>query len=200
MKNYIVSAVALCAILALSSCTNNESEVLAVRLDKNSVELTKGESLQLNASVVPEQEADFVWFSEDDEYVKVDPAGLVTAVGLKREDPTSMEVTPVKVFVKYKNGADECEVKVLPLPAQKVEIDAADLVKIKQGETVSLDVKYYPEDADVKVVTWSTDYAAVAKVHKITGVVTGVEPGFATIKASYNEKIYDVVTVQVEPK
>ena len=53
MKKYIVSAAALCAILALSSCNNNESEVLAVRLDKNSIELTKGESFKLNASVVP---------------------------------------------------------------------------------------------------------------------------------------------------
>ena len=79
MKKYIVSAAALCAILALSSCNNNESEVLAVRLDKNSIELTKGESVRLNASVVPDQEADFEWFSQDSEYVTVDSEGLVTA-------------------------------------------------------------------------------------------------------------------------
>mgnify|MGYP003500806721 FL=1 len=89
---------------------------------------------------------------------------------------------------------------MLPLQAQKVEILGDELVKIRQGESVTLDVKYYPEDADIKVVTWSTDYAVVAKVHKVTGVVTGMEPGFATIKASYNDKVYDVVTVQVEPK
>ena len=200
MKKYIVSAAALCAILALASCSNNESEVLAVRLDKNSIELVKGESVQLKASVVPEQEADFVWFSEDEEYVKVDPAGLVTAVGLKRTDPASMEVTPVKVYAKYRNGADQCAVTVLPLQAQKVEILGNELVKIRQGESVTLDVKYYPEDADIKVVTWSTDYAVVAKVNKVTGVVTGMEPGFAIITASYNDKVYDVVTVQVEPK
>lgn len=199
MKKYIVSAVALCAIMALSSCTNNEPEVLAVRLDKNSIELTKGESLQLNASVVPEQDADFEWFSEDEEYVKVDPAGLVTAVGLKREDPTSMETTPVKVFVKYKNGADECEVKVLPLYAQKIEINAENLVKIKVGESVTLDVSYYPEDADVKVVTWSTDYAVVAKVNPTSGTVKGMSPGFAEITATYNDKVIDSVNVQVEP-
>ena len=200
MKKYIVSFAALCAILALSSCTNNEPEVQAVRLDRNSLELVKGESVQLKASVVPEQEADFVWFSEDEEYVKVDPAGVVTAVGLKRADPASMEATPVKVYAKYRNGADECEVTVLPLMAQKIEILGEELVKIKQGESVTFDVKHYPEDADIKVVTWSTDYAVVAKVNKVTGVVTGIEPGFATIKASYSDKIYDVVTVHVEPK
>ena len=200
MKKYIVSAAALCAILALASCSNNESEVLAVRLDKNSIELTKGESVRLNASVVPDQEADFEWFSQDSEYVTVDSEGLVTAVGLKKEDPASDEVTPVKVYVKYENGADECAVTVLPLQAQKVEILGEELVKIRQGESVTLDVKYYPEDADIKVVTWSTDYAVVAKVNKVTGVVTGMEPGFATITASYNDKVYDVVTVQVEPK
>ena len=158
MKKYIVSSAALCAILALSSCNNNESEVLAVRLDKNSIELTKGESIQLNASVVPEQEADFEWFSQDADYVTVDSEGMVTAVALKKDDPASDEVTPVKVYVKYENGADECEVTVLPLQAQKVEILADELVKIRQGESVTLDVKYYPEDAVIKVVTWSVSY------------------------------------------
>lgn len=64
---------------------------------------------------------------------------------------------------------------MLPLQAQKVEILGGELVKIRQGEVV-------------------------AKVNKETGAVTGMEPGFATIKASYNDKVYDVVTVQVEPK
>lgn len=199
MKNYIVSAAALCAVLALSSCSNNENEVLAVRLDRNSLELTKGESVQLNASVVPDQDAEFIWFSGDEEYVTVDAEGVVTAVALKKEDPASDEVSPVKVYVKYKNGADECEVTVLPLQATKVEIVAADLVKVRKGETVTLEVNYLPSDADVKTVIWSTDYAAVAKVNRTTGVITGVEPGFATVRASYNDKVYEEVTVQVEP-
>lgn len=198
MKKYILSAAALCAVLALSSCNNNESEVLAVRLDKNSIELTKGESLQLKASVIPEQEADFEWFSQDEDYVTVDSEGVVTAVGLKKEDPASDEVTPVKVYVKYENGADECEVKVLPLYAQKIEIVTENLVKIKAGETVSLDVEYYPENADVKIVTWSTDYAVAAKVDKESGLITGVSRGSATIRATYNDKVYDEVYVIVE--
>lgn len=199
MKKCIVLATVFGAMLTLSSCSNNESEVLAVRLDRNSVELTKGESIQLKASVVPEQEAEFMWFSEDDDYVTVSQDGVVTAVGLKIEDPASMEVAPVKVYVKYRNGADECEVTVLPMPVNKVEIVADDIVRIKKGETVTLDVKYYPEEADNKSVVWSTDYAVVAKVNRQTGVITGVDPGFATIRASYNDRVYDEVTVQVEP-
>jgi hypothetical protein len=49
-------------------------------------------------------------------------------------------------------------------------------------------------------LTWSTDYAAVAKVNAATGEVTGVAPGFATIRASYNEKIYDEISVNVNVK
>ena len=69
--------------------------------------------------------------------------------------------------------------------------------KINPGESVTLEAKCYPEDADLTAVTWSTDYAAVASVDAATGKVTGVVPGFARIRASYSEKVYDEITVKV---
>jgi uncharacterized protein YjdB len=140
---------------------------------------------------------EFEWFSQDEEYVTVDQNGVVTAVGLKKAEGSD-EVVPVSVYVKYKNGADECKVTVLPLAAAKVEIVAeSDVINIDPGQSVTLTVKCYPEDADLTAVTWSTDYAAVATVDAVTGKVTGVTPGFAKIRASYSDKVYDEISVSV---
>ena len=198
MKTKILWAAAMLALISIVSCNNNEDQVQAVRLDKTKIELVKGESVQLSAVVVPEQDAEFEWFSENDQYVTVSPDGVVTAVGLKKAAEDSDEVVPVSVYVRYKNGADECKVTVLPLAAAKVEIVAeSEVINVNPGESITLKVKCYPENADLTAVTWSTDYAAVATVDSATGKVTGVAPGFARIRASYNDKVYDEINVNV---
>lgn len=198
MKTKILLAAAMLALITIVSCKSNEDQVLAVRLDMTKLELVKGESAKLSATVVPEQDAEFEWFSQDDQYVTVDQNGVVTAVGLNKATADSDEVVPVSIYVRYKNGADECKVTVLPLLASKVEIVAeSENVAIDPGQSVTFEVKCYPEDADLTTVTWSTDYAAVATVDPVTGKVTGVVPGFARIRASYSEKVYDEITVKV---
>ena len=198
MKKVFLLAAVMFAALFVVSCNSNENEVLAVRLDKTKIELVKGESIQLNAQVVPAQDAEFTWSSQDEQYVTVDQNGVVTAVGLKRDIADSDEVTPVSVYVKYMNGADECQVVVLPLAPDKVEIVYdANTLRIDPAESVQLVAKCYPEDADLTDITWTTNFASVASVDENTGVVTGVSSGFAVIRASYNERIFDEINVQV---
>ena len=198
MKKVFLLAAVMFAALFVVSCNSNENEVLAVRLDKTKIELVKGESIQLNAQVVPAQDAEFTWSSQDEQYVTVDQNGVVTAVGLKRDIADSDEVTPVSVYVKYMNGADECQVVVLPLAPDKVEIVYdANTLRIDPAESVQLVAKCYPEDADLTDITWTTNFASVASVDENTGVVTGVSSGFAVIRASYNDRIFDEINVQV---
>ena len=198
MKTNFLILTAAVAVISAVSCNSKSDAVRAVRMDQTKVELVKGESIQLNAQVVPAQDVNFTWYSQDAEYVTVDQNGLVTAVALKK-DAESDEVKPVSVYAKYMNGAAECQVTVLPLAPTKVEIDyQGNVLQIEPGAEASVQLKttLYPEDADLTDITWSTDYASVATVDK-TGRVTGVAPGFATIRASYNDKIYDVLDVKV---
>lgn len=198
MKHNLLIWTAIIAVVSAVSCNSKSEEVLAVRLDQNKLELVKGQSVQLNAKVVPDQNADFTWFSQDEDYVTVDKNGLVTAVAIKKAGADSDQLVPVSVYVKYQNGADECLVTVLPLETSKVEIIyPEDIVKIDPAESVKLEAKCYPEDADLTSLTWSTDYAGIATVDSKTGVVTGVTSGFALIKASYNDFVYDEIRVQV---
>lgn len=187
------------AVVSAASCNSKSDEILAVRMDQADVQLVKGESVQLSAEVFPAQEADFVWSSQDENYVTVDQNGLVTAVALKK-DAESGEVKPVSVYAQYKTGAAECLVTVLPLEPAKVEIMYnGNVLKLDPGAeaSVQLQAKVYPEDADITDITWTTDYASIAVVDEKTGLVTGVAPGFATIRASYNDKIFDEIDVQV---
>lgn len=198
MKTKIFSAAAMLALLMNISCKSNDDEVLAVRLDKTRLEIVKGESAILSATVVPDQDAEIEWFSQDEQYVTVDQNGVVTAVALKKASEDSDEVVPVSVYARYGRGAGECLVTVLPLPASKVEIVSdVETIVLDPGQSVRLETQCYPEDADLKNVTWSTDYAAVASVDPLTGEVIGVSPGFARIRASYSEKVFDEISVKV---
>ena len=200
MKTNVAFLIIAFAALISVSCNQNGPEVLAVRLDKTKVEIVKGETIQLNAAVVPEQDVEITWYSADDKYVTVDENGLVTALALKTEgDEGSESVVPVSVYAKYKNGADECKVTVLPLAQTRVDIVYdGQVLEIDPQESVALTASFFPEDADLKDITWSTNAANIAKVDSKTGVVTGVTAGFAVIRASYNEKIFDEIDVQVQ--
>lgn len=200
MKTNVAFLIIAFAALISVSCNQNGPEVLAVRLDKTKVEIVKGETIQLNAAVVPDQDVEITWYSADDKYVTVDENGLVTALALKTEgDEGSESIVPVSVYAKYKNGADECKVTVLPLAPSRVEIVYdGQVVEIDPQESVALTASFFPEDADLKDITWSTNAANIAKVDSKTGVVTGVTAGFAVIRASYNEKIFDEIDVQVQ--
>lgn len=196
MKTNFLFLTAIVAVIAAVSCNSKSDEVLAVRLDQTKVQLVKGESVQLNAQVVPAQDAEITWYSQDDNYVTVDQNGLVTAVALKKEGD---EVKPVSVYAKYMNGADECQVTVLPLAPTKLEIEYSEkTLKLEPGAeaSVQLTAKLYPEDADLTDITWTTNYANIAVVDQ-EGRVTGVSTGFAIIRASYNDKIYDEIDVNV---
>lgn len=200
MKTNVAFLIIAFAALISVSCNQNGPEVLAVRLDKTKVEIVKGETIQLNAAVVPDQDVEITWYSADDKYVTVDENGLVTALALKTEgDEGSESVVPVSVYAKYKNGADECKVTVLPLAPSRVEIVYdGQVLEIDPQESVALTASFFPEDADLKDITWSTNAANIAKVDSKTGVVTGITAGFAVIRASYNEKIFDEIDVQVQ--
>lgn len=200
MKTNVAFLIIAFAVLISVSCNQNGPEVLAVRLDKTKVEIVKGETIQLNAAVVPDQDVEITWYSADDKYVTVDENGLVTALALKTEgDEGSESVVPVSVYAKYKNGADECKVTVLPLAPTRVEIVYdGQVLEIDPQESVALTASFFPEDTDLKDITWSTNAANIAKVDSKTGVVTGVTAGFAVIRASYNEKIFDEIDVQVQ--
>lgn len=198
MRN-IFLAVAATAMLILSSCTNKNDEVVAIRLDKTELELVKGSEMQLTAVTVPASDVkDFEWYSSMPEYVSVSETGVVKAEKIYYKNETDTEGSAVSVFCKYQGGAAECKVTVLPLNVERMEItfvgSSSDALVMNPGDVQEVQAVFYPENADLDLenLKWSTtafEYAVVAQDENdpTKAKVTALWPGSASIKAEYGK-------------
>lgn len=198
MRN-IFLAVAATAMLILSSCTNKNDEVVAIRLDKTELELVKGSEMQLTAVTVPASDVkDFEWYSSMPEYVSVSETGVVKAEKIYYKNETDTEGSAVSVFCKYQGGAAECKVTVLPLDVERMEItfvgSSSDALVMNPGDVQEVQAVFYPENADLDLenLKWSTtafEYAVVAQDENdpTKAKVTALWPGSASIKAEYGK-------------
>ena len=197
MRN-IFFAIAASAMFVFSSCVNGNDDVLAIRLDKTEVELVKGSEVQLTAVTVPASDVkDFEWYSSMPEYVSVSQSGVVKAEKIYYKNDTDTEGSYVSVFCRYKGGAAECKVTVLPLDVERIEVRLAgstsDALVMNPSDVQEIEAVFYPENADVdfEQLVWSTtafEYAIVEKTEGSKAKVTALWPGSASIKAEYGKR------------
>ena len=164
----------------------------SISLDKTTANLNKGDTLELTATVKPDDATDktVTWTSSDEKVVTVDEKGVVTAVGAGK----------AVVTAKAGSKTATCEITVT-VPVASVTLNKNELTLEKDGSEV-LTAVVAPEDAADKTVTWSSSNATVATVDQ-SGKVTAVGAGTATItvvsNADETKKATCVVTV-TEPE
>ena len=195
MKNFSI-AMAILAAMVFIACNKNDDVI--IRLDETKLELVKGESKQLVATVIPEAEnASIEWFSTMPEYVSVSETGLVKAEKLYFKNPTDTDVTPVSIYCKYNGGAAECKVTVLPLDVKGIELKIVDhnedeVLRLEPGAKKQLVVNYTPADADIDFskLEWKTSdfyYVSVKGTEETpNAVITANWAGSATITVRYS--------------
>lgn len=149
--------------------------VSSVQLDVTSVTMSKGEELQLTATVEPANATfeELNWESSEPTVATVDRTGKVLA---RRGGKTIIKVTAG-------NLSASCEVFV-PVAATGISLDAS--VSVNKGETKQLTLHVEPEDATERDAEWSSSDPATVSVNA-TGEVTGVKSGQATITARLKE-------------
>ena len=163
-------------------------EVDEVTLDKVEASLKVGETVNLTATVKPDDATDkTVTWSTSDDSVAIVKDGVVAAV----------KVGTVTITAKAGDKTATCSVTVVPTPVTSITLDKTS-VSLKAGETVTLTSTVNPDDATDKTVTWSTSDASVATV--TNGVVAAVKVGTATITAKAGDKtaICSVTVVATE--
>ena len=204
MKKFSI-ALAIFAAMVFTACNNNE--VVVIRLDETQLELVKGSTKQLTATILPaDPNAAYEWFSSMPEYVSVSETGLVKAEKLYYKNPTDTDVTPVSIYCKYNGGAAECKVTVTPLDVKEIALkvkdhEASQALKLNPGATKEFYVAYTPEDADIdfEKLEWSTSNFSYVSVKKTEGTATAVVTanwaGSATITVRYSslESSTDVI-------
>lgn len=175
--------------------TNNLAQNLKVAipatgitLNKDNLNLEKGQTSQLTATLSPEGATGTVsWISSDNTVASVNADGVVTAVNAGTATITATA-----------NGkSDSCTVEVTN-PLKSISIEGKET--LKKGQTTQMTVKYNPEDTtDDKTVTWSSSDKNVADVNQ-NGIVKAISDGTAIITATVGVLKADLaITVKEVP-
>ena len=170
--------------------------VTGVWLDYGGITVSVGGTVQLNATVEPEdaENKSVTWESSDETVATVDENGLVTG-----KSAGSATVTVRTVDGGY---TAQCSVIVEGeeiVAVTGVRLDYEDIT-VDVGGTWQLNATVEPEDAENKSVTWESSDETVATVDE-NGLVTGKSAGSATVTVRTVEGGYTAqcsVTVEGE--
>ncbi len=184
---------AKCEITVISS----KVEVTGITLDKTSAEAEEGKTVQLVATVTPDNATvkDCEWTSSDETVATVDVNGLVTA----KQAGTAV------ITVTSKDNSEisaECTITVTSAAPEKVEVTGITLDKTsaeaEEGKTVQLVATVTPDNATVKDCEWTSSDETVATVD-VNGLVTAKQAGTAviTVTSKDNSEISAECTITV---
>lgn len=141
----------------------------SVTLDRTTLDMARGETVQLTATVTPAGVAEPVTWTSSNEEVVVVSDGKVTAVNAGK----------AVVTAQIGDKSASCEVTVT-IPSEGITLSKTEL-NLKKGEWEQLTATITPEDATDKL-EWSSSNDAVAPVSS-EGRVSAVGGGEAVITA-----------------
>ncbi len=186
----IISALLLIMSVACSKDDVGISEpttipVSSIKLNPTSVTLNVGESVDLTATVSPENATNkMVTWSSSDAKIATVSNGKVTAVAVGKATITA----------QCGNIKAECAVTVSPIEATSIKLSQTSAT-LTVGESVQLTAAVSPDNATDKTVIWSSSNTSVATVSN--GKVTAVAVGEATTTAQCgNVKAECTITVK----
>lgn len=159
-------------------------EVTSVTIDRENLDLNKGESVQLTAVVKPDNARDreVSWTSSNASVAAVAQDGTVTAVG----------AGSATITAEASGKTDDCVVTVT-VPVQGISLDR-DKATIFEEDELFLTATVSPDDASDPFVSWNSSDTDVATVRE--GTVKAVGLGTAVITAKAGEQAATcVVTV-----
>ena len=147
--------------------------VTSIRLSETSLQLNKGDSRTLSATVQPDNATDNAvrWTTSDNSVVSVDQNGTITAVGGGKASITA----------SAGGVSASCSVDVY-VPVSSISL-SANLLSLAKGTFAVLTATVSPEDAMDKSVQWNSDNPSIATVDQ-NGKVTAINDGRAKITAS----------------
>ena len=147
--------------------------VTGISLTNSNVNILKGYSKQLSASIVPDN-ADFqtlAWRSSDYNVARVSPNGTVTGTGVGT-------CTVTATTIDGSNKSASCNVTVTQ-PVTSITLSPTSLI-LYNRETSQLTATILPSNAANPTVEWTSSNKSVATVSS-TGVVTSLRAGTCTI-------------------
>ena len=179
---YLMFAATIGTAMVACDDDNDSVEVSGISLDKETVDLTVGDTLQLTATVTPENADNktVVWTSDNTDVVTVDvEKGVVTAVA-------AGEAVVTAATANGKTATCKVTVKPATVEVSGISLDKK-TVDLTVGDTLQLTATVTPENADDKTVTWTSDKPEVVTVND-EGMVTALAAGEAVVTAAAGGK------------
>ena len=155
--------------------------VTGVQISNSAITMGSGSTYQLTANVLPERASvkGVTWSSSNPTAVTVDDNGLVTCNVMSGDDVTIIVTTDEGSFTAA------CNVHIEHVPVTGIILNK-DTMRMKSGETKTLDAYVLPVDASNKRVTWESSDPTIATVDS-NGVVTSLSYGSCNISAITEE-------------
>ena len=156
--------------------TNGDIQPVSISLNYDSIEINRGDSAPLTASVYGQNETiidtKLSWTSDDSSIVSVDKDGLLSA--------NSAGTTTVYASVGELSAS--CDITVV-IPLIGITFEDTTLT-LKKGESQQLSVLLNPSDAiEYDTIVWESTDTDVATVDQ-DGYITAVDAGTASITAT----------------
>lgn len=170
-----------------------EVQPSSVKLDKTQITMALGTTDKLTATVMPENATDksLIWSSSDPTVVKVDSQGKLSPV---KEGTATISVETKKggrvasSSVRVTAGAKVTGLRLSPKNIELIE-----------GETGQITGIISPENALNKRIIWTSSDNSVVWVNSVSGELTALRQGTATISASTEDGGFkDTATVKVK--
>lgn len=162
---------------ALTGCEEKSQTIIyvsSVELEKETINISVGESYKLDAIVRPIHATDrsVEWTSSREDIATVDATGNVTGIA---EGTSEVKVAALD----GSNKSASCLVSVGTMHVSKVSISPADLT-IKVNQSAKLTAVIEPSYASDKTVSWSVTPSEIVSLSQ-DGTVKGVKVGDATV-------------------
>ena len=163
---------ATCHVTVLPRIIN----VTGITLSDSAIQMARGESYILEASVQPDNATDKTvqWTSSNTAVATVNQDGKVTAINAG--DAT--------ITAKAGDMTASCTV-IVAIPVSSITLDQTSIT-LYEGEVTSLTATIKPDDATDQTVTWVSSNTSVATVSN--GTVTAVSAGTAMIAVKAGDK------------
>ena len=186
---YLIFAATIGTAMVACDDDNDSVEVSGISLDKDTLNLTVGDTLRLTATVMPENADDktVVWTNDKPEVVRVNDEGMITAVA-------AGEAVVTATTANGKTATCMVTVKPATVEVSGISLDKK-TVDLTVGDTLQLTATVMPEDADDKTVEWTSDKPEVVRVND--GLVEAVAAGEAVVTATTANGKTDTCTVTV---
>ena len=176
----VLTLTATNGVTAKISVSVNPVYAESVTLDSTVAVLTRGKTLAVKATVLPEDTtfAKLVWSSSNEEVAIVSQEGFITAVGKGNAVITAETLNGVKATIS-----------VTVNEKTYTGIYVTDVYSMNSGESKTLTVDVLPADFDMSDIVWTSTDESVAFVDS-NGVLHALKDGSVDIRAEIGNVSY----------